>query len=153
MSPKYKHGMRYTPEYYTWLNMKNRCYNPKNHSFKYYGGRGIVLCDEWCSSFETFYNDMGKRPSKNHQIDRRDNDKGYSPDNCQWVERIKNLRNRVDSKWWYINCVEYESLGHASEVTGLKISTIKRWCDGRTDGGYNYPPKKNCWSEMKYARS
>ncbi|AUR82095.1 hypothetical protein NVP1021C_32 [Vibrio phage 1.021.C._10N.222.51.F9] len=150
MMAKIKHGLRYTPEYSLWLNMKSRCYNPKNHTYKYYGGRGITVCDQWVDDFKQFYDDMCPRPGDDYQIDRRDNDKGYSPENCQWVKRINNVRNRKDSKWWYVHGVKYESLGHASECLGVGINTIKRWCEGRSDGGYVYPPKHNCWSENKY---
>lgn len=147
---KIKHGLRYTPEYSLWLNMKSRCYNPKNHTYKYYGGRGITICDEWREDFQKFYDDMCPRPSDSHQIDRIDNDKGYSPENCRWVERIDNVRNRRDSKWWYVYGVRYESLSHAAEHHGVTINRIRARCEGRTDGGYSYPPKDNCWSEKKY---
>lgn len=147
---KIKHGLRYTPEYSLWLNMKSRCYNPKNNAYKYYGGRGITICDEWRDDFKQFYDDMCPRPSDSHQIDRIDNDKGYSPENCRWVERIDNVRNRKDSKWWYVHGVRYDSLSHAAEHHGVTVSRIKAWCEGRTDGGYSYPPKDNCWSERKY---
>lgn len=144
------HGLRYEPEYTIWLNMKSRCYNKRNKSYMYYGGRGIAICNRWRDNFALFYKDMCPRPSSNHQLDRKDNNKNYSPENCRWVERIDNVRNRKDSKWWFINGVKYESLGHASSELNVRITTIKRWCEGRSDGGYIYPPKENCWSERKY---
>jgi hypothetical protein len=60
------------------------------------------------------------------------------------------VRNRKDSKWWYVHGVRYNSLGHASQELGASPGRIKAWCEGRTDGGYTYPPKDNCWSEKKY---
>ena len=150
MPKGFKHGFRYTPEYSTWLNMKARCFNSKDGSYKYYGGRGITMCESWKNEFVSFYNDMGERPSMDHQIDRKNNNAGYNKENCHWVKRIDNIRNRRDSKFWFVNGVKYESLGHASSELNITINTVKRWCDGRTDGGYTYPPKQNCWSERKY---
>lgn len=145
-----RHGLRHTSEYHIWLNMKSRCYNPKCKSYDYYGGRGIVMCDEWRDDFVNFHNDMGVRPSMSHEIDRTDNDDIYTKSNCKWVLKITNARNKKNSKWWYVHGVRYESLTHAAEALGVTYNVIKKWCDGRTDGGYTYPPKDNCWSEKKY---
>ena len=57
-----KHGMRKSPEYTAWISMKQRCTNPNVKSYKDYGERNIVVCDEWKESFMAFYNDMGARP-------------------------------------------------------------------------------------------
>ncbi len=87
-----------TPEYRTWSNMKNRCTNPKYELYHRYGGRGITVCDEWVNSFETFLKDMGKKPSKQHSIDRINNDLGYSKDNCKWstkTEQANNTKNAI----------------------------------------------------------
>lgn len=73
--------------YEIWCGMKKRCYNKKAPAYSYYGARGIMVCEQWLNSFETFaawslehgYND-------NLSIDRTDNAKGYSPDNCRWVD-------------------------------------------------------------------
>lgn len=151
MTRKCKHGLRYTPEYYTWLNMRQRCSNLNRWDYEYYGGRGIKVCDEW-NSVEQFVKDMGLRPSDNHQLDRIDNDKGYAPDNCHWVEKNPQMQNTRLSKWWYVYGIKYASLSEASEAVGVTVNRIKAWCEGRTDGNYSYPPKPNCWSEKKYAK-
>src|SRR3990167_1611264 len=67
-----------TDEYRIWATMKQRCSNPKSNSYERYGGRGIKVCRRWVR-FENFFTDMGKRPSKSHSIERKNNNKGYSP--------------------------------------------------------------------------
>ena len=80
------------PEYRVWTNIKRRCFNENDADFKHYGERGIGVCDRWLI-FENFIEDMGRRPSRYHSIDRRDNDLGYSPDNCRWATRSQQMRN------------------------------------------------------------
>ena len=89
------HGLTRTPEYRVWANMLDRCRNPASPGYVRWGGRGIVVCERW-QSFENFLEDMGKRPSPEHSIERRDNDLGYSPENCYWAtlkEQSHNKRN------------------------------------------------------------
>lgn len=92
------HGRSDTPEYATWRQMLDRCENPKNKRYKDYGGRGIMVCERWHEP-QNFLDDMGKRPSRKHSLDRVDNDGNYEPANCRWstaVEQHNNCRsNRV----------------------------------------------------------
>jgi hypothetical protein len=74
-----------SPEYQSWQDMKDRCLNPKNKAYKYYGGRGIKVCQQWLDSFEVFLADMGLKPSPQHELDRIDPDDIYRPGNCQWA--------------------------------------------------------------------
>ena len=90
---KFTHGMTKTPEYWVWSAMRQRCENKNDANYKNYGGRGVSVCERW-HDFEIFIADMGKRPNKKSTIDRIDNDKGYSPENCVWTGRTNQSRNQ-----------------------------------------------------------
>jgi hypothetical protein len=90
------HGKRKDPIYYVWRSMKQRCLNKNHKNYDRYGGRGITVCDEWLNSFENFYRDMGDRP-KGLSLDRIDNNKGYSKENCRWTTFKNQSRNRVSN--------------------------------------------------------
>lgn len=93
-----KHNMSRTPEYKTLYRCRSRCYNKKYPRYKDWGGRGIRVCQEWLDSFETFYKDMGPRPSEHHSLERIDNNKDYCKENCKWgteEEQVDNKRNTI----------------------------------------------------------
>ena len=90
-----KHGMKGTRLYRIWKAMKTRCYNPNSPYFKYYGGKGITVCDEWRDSFQAFYEwSMANGYSDELTIDRIDSDKGYFPANCRWVTMTIQNQNK-----------------------------------------------------------
>jgi len=82
-----------------WRAMKARCNDPKSISYKYYGAKGIKVCDRWANSFEAFLEDVGPRPSSIHSLDRFPDRTGdYKPDNIRWATRTIQNRNRSATK-------------------------------------------------------
>lgn len=93
----FKHGLQKHPLYAIWNAMNTRCNNPNCETYKNYGGRGIDLCIEW-GSFLNFYNwSINNGWQRRLNLDRKDNNKGYSPENCRFVSSKLNQRNRRDN--------------------------------------------------------
>jgi hypothetical protein len=114
------HGRSKTPEYRVWNTMWFRCTNPKCSSYKFYGARGIVVCDRW-KHFENFIADMGDRPAKGYSIERIDGSKGYEPGNCRWAtarEQASNTRNTV--------LLEYEGLKLSLAEWARRVGVTQR---------------------------
>jgi len=143
---------KYNHKFYSiYSAMISRCYNKNNKSYKNYGGRGIQVCDVWKNDHEQFFDWMEENNySKGLQIDRIDNDQGYSPDNCRVVTLAQNLRNQRKSKYWHVHGSVYESSTEAGKDVGVNAQTIARWCDGYVASGKFIPPKDNCYSVPKY---
>ena len=118
-----RHGLTGTSEYASWQAMLSRCRNPNNPRWNHYGGRGISVCPEW-EGFETFLEDMGSRPSLEHSLDRRDNDKGYSPENCRWATSHEQMTNRGCTRF-----VEFDGesvpLATLAKRHGLPANTLR----------------------------
>lgn len=92
-----KHGKFKDKEYSIWLAMRDRCINPNNKNYINYGARGITVAKEW-DDYSVFINDMGKRPM-GHSLERLENSKGYSKDNCKWAtvkEQVRNTRQNIN---------------------------------------------------------
>lgn len=86
------HGLTGTTTYSTWSDIKQRCTLKHHPKYKWYGARGINICDDWFYSFQKFIDDMGERPT-GLELDRVDNSKGYYKENCRWTTRTNNMRN------------------------------------------------------------
>ena len=99
---KRTHGGTGTVEFRIWDSMRRRCSDPEHPSYADYGGRGIKVCERW-QDFAAFRDDMGPRPSPDHQIDRRDNDGNYEPSNCRWVTPVVQSNNRRSSRFLTLN--------------------------------------------------
>lgn len=128
-----KHGLSNTREHKIWRGLHDRCRNQRNRSYPHYGGRGITVCKEW-GDFSQFYEDMG--PSNGLELDRIDNDKGYSKDNCRWTTRAKNNQNTRKSKRWFVNGRKHDSLSIAAKIHGVDPTTIAYWCRKGIGGAY-----------------
>ncbi len=89
------HGMSKDSAYRCWKGMKQRCHNPANPQYRYYGAKGVVVCDQWKESFVRFLSDVGPRPSLAYSLDRYPNASGnYEPGNVRWATDIEQSRNR-----------------------------------------------------------
>ena len=109
------HGMTHTRIREIWNCMKQRCYNPNHKHYKYYGGKGITICDEWLHDFITFYNwSMTNGYNDSLSIDRIDPNKGYDPSNCRWVSHKVQMNNQISNKHYEINGVSH---------------TLAEWCE------------------------
>lgn len=122
----YKHGKTGTRLHNNWLSMKDRCNNPKNNRFESYGGKGISVCKEWADSFESFEKwalSAGFEESKS--IDRIDNDKGYSPENCRWADIYTQANNKSINRYIEHNCIRM-SVSQWARERGINQTTLSR---------------------------
>lgn len=111
------HGKSWMPEHKVWKSMRRRCASVRDKHWKDYGGRGIKVCARW-GSFENFLEDMGRRPTPKHSLDRVDNNGDYEPTNCRWStidEQAANKRNscRVEYRG---RMLTYAELGRISGI-------------------------------------
>lgn len=118
-----KHGLSKTPEYQIWKAIKARCYGVNHKNYPKYGGRGIRVCDRWRDSFDSFYADMGPRPSNRHSIDRIDTNGDYSPDNCRWATQVEQTRNTRRNALVTYNG-ETKTVAEWSTIIGMMSSTL-----------------------------
>jgi hypothetical protein len=116
-----KHGGHGTGVYQSWYSMMDRCYKSKYKCHALYAAKGITVCDRW-HDFVNFREDMGERP-EGLTLDRRDNSKGYFPENCRWITNKEQQRNKDNNRY-----LTYEgktlTIGEWGEIVGISGSII-----------------------------
>jgi hypothetical protein len=118
-------GLYGTRFYKIWQNMKTRCYNSKTIDYSRYGGRGIIVCKEW-KTFQGFHKDMFFSYKTELTLDRIDNNKGYSKENCRWAtrkEQAQNTRNIDGAKKYTFNGIT-KTIREWAEKIGIKRTTL-----------------------------
>ena len=114
-NPMYKHGCAHTRIYSVYYNMIDRCHNPNYYNYHNYGARGITVCKEWRENKKAFFEwafDNGYEIGLS--LDRIDNDKGYSPENCRWVTPKFQSNHKTNNVFYTFNG---------------RTQTSKQWCD------------------------
>ena len=112
------HSLTKHPLYDIWKAMKDRCYNPDSLSYKNYGARGIKVCDRWLESFQNFCEDMYEGYKKGLQIDRKDNNGSYTPENCRWATPKENGRNKRNNHL-ITTALGTKTLAEQAELAGI----------------------------------
>lgn len=128
---KTTHGLEKTKVYRAWINMRDRCLNPKNISHKSYVDKGITFDEKW-NSFEKFFEDMG-HPQKNESLDRIDNNGDYCKENCRWTTAKIQNNNRSSNR-----IIEYRN----------ESKTVSEWCDllGLNSAALTYRLNNKNWT-------
>ncbi len=111
-----------TPTYFSWVDMRRRCNDPKNIGYANYGGRGITVCERWQHSFENFVADMGMR-LPGYSIERRNNDGNYEPGNCYWLPKGKQALNRRNNIYVEVGGARVTAK-EASRLLGVEYNTF-----------------------------
>lgn len=119
------HGLHNTRIYKIWNTIKGRCYNLKNTNYKYYGERGIKMCDSWKTNFISFYNwAISNGYRDNLTIDRINNNGNYEPSNCRWVTKeVQSWNTRQNHLLTYKN--ETHCIGEWAKIIGLCSRTLR----------------------------
>jgi len=143
-----KHGhtkkKKISSEFNSWNGMFYRCYNINCDNYKYYGGKGIIVCDRWKNSFENFLKDMGFKPDKSYSIDRIDNNGNYEPSNCRWATKLEQSNNQSTNRILIDDLGnEYTSISEAARIINMKQSTLYSQLTGRNSNTTNLKLKKD----------
>ena len=147
-----KHRLSKHPLFHLWSGIHARCYSPKATRYSSYGGKGIIVCEDWLNAFLPFYDwacTHGWKPGLT--IDRKDNNGNYTPSNCRFITRAENNLNLSTSCWWIVKDLEFESLRQAGKYFKVSSATIIRWCRGYITTSNNFSPRqKGCYAIKKY---
>jgi len=118
-----KHGLNKHKLYNVWQGIKTRCSNPKSNRYKYYGGKGVKICEEWLD-FSVFFNwaiSHGYREGLT--LDRKNRDANYEPENCQWVSYQQQNLHKSDQKRIIYQNAEY-TVKEVAKLTKIPESTL-----------------------------
>jgi hypothetical protein len=128
-----------TTEYVIWQGMQQRCHNPKDRGYPKYGAKGVSVCERWRASFDNFLEDMGKRPSLFHSLDRFPNRKGnYEKSNCRWGTDMEQACNREGIVW-----IEYKGLNM------VKLHWAKYFGVSQNAFDWHYMKKKKTMEQIE----
>lgn len=130
-----QHRLSGIPEYSVWRQALRRCSNGKDKAFRNYGGRGISMCAEWANNFTVFLADMGPRPA-GMTLERRDNNRGYDPGNCEWADRRTQGNNKRSNKH-ITHDGKTLTLREWADLLGINYSTLR----SRVSSGKNNASK------------
>lgn len=120
------HGKSNTSLYKLFSGIKRRCLNKNDSNFNNYGGRGIEICEEWLNDYDSFYSWANENGYKEGlSIERIDNDKGYNPNNCKWIEMSEQSKNRRCNKYIEING-DIKTISEWARLVGIDRNTISR---------------------------
>lgn len=111
------------PLYFVWRNMINRCHSENSPAYKWYGAKGISVCDEWRNSFDNFVADMGERP-EGGSIERKDVKGNYCKENCCWASMLEQQRNRSNTKLNHDKAEEIRRDFHDKRMSKQKIADV-----------------------------
>ena len=123
------HGLKKTRLYVVWKDIKARCFNPNANNFKDYGAKGVFMCDEWRNDFKVFYDwamENGYNPNAKRgecTIDRINNNKGYSPDNCRWTDNLTQQNNKKNNRFLTYNG-ETHTIAEWSRILNIKTYVL-----------------------------
>lgn len=137
----YDKALYNTAMYRSWRSMKSRCNNPKVPEYGNYGGRGITVCEKW-RTFAGFLEDMSSTHQEGLSLDRIDNEKGYSKENCRWATRTQQSNNRRTNRQLTLNGIT-KTLTQWIVESGQKPSTVRQ-----RYYGYKWPLQKALGMEV-----
>ena len=119
------HGLSKTRLYGIWHGIEQRCNNPNNKAYRFYGGRGINVCKEWLEDFMAFYRwAISNGYEDNLTLDRKDNNGHYDPSNCRWATRRMQSNNTRTTTFIEINGVT-KSISEWSEISGISRNGLR----------------------------
>lgn len=139
-----KHGLHNTPEYKTWQQMKERCFNQSGKDYNRYGGRGITVCQDWANSFERFFEHVGWRPENCKSLDRIDNNGHYEPGNVRWATPAEQARNTRTTKFDVDTILVIRSLlaaGRSQKSLATEFCTSQQYISKIA--------RRNVWSDIE----